>query len=162
MAATGVRKRAAYLARIIPEMNKRIHARLSSQPVMVETGLTIAQVHILYYLREHGPAAMTDLAKRTGVALPTMTVTINRLAKSGKVGRLQDAVDRRVVKVHITPRGRKECAYYENCMQKNLEALLQTLKVADQIRLEKAFLALADIFMQSEKTTLKLGRRERV
>lgn len=162
MADQAVRKRAAYLARIIPEMNKRIRSRISPQPSIIETGLTIAQVQVLYFLREHGASAMTDLAAWTGVALPTMTVTINRLAQSGRVGRFRDGLDRRVVKAKITAKGLKECARYETCMQKNLEALLKTLKTEDQIRMEKAFKDLADIFINTHGAVLNPKRRERV
>jgi DNA-binding MarR family transcriptional regulator len=163
MIPSGVRQRAVYLARIIPEMNKRIRARISPQPAILESGLTITQVQVLYFLRDRGPAAMTDLAEWTGVSLPTMTVTVQRLAKSGRVGRLRDALDRRVVKASITPQGLKECAAYEADMRKNLEALLQTLKVEDQLRLEKAFMDLADIFIERDAavTKSKPGRRAR-
>jgi DNA-binding MarR family transcriptional regulator len=146
MAETAFKKRAAYLAHTLPELNKRIRARVAPPAKFIIGGLTIGQVLVLQYLADHHSATMTELATWANVALPTMTVTIQRLVKLGRVERVHDAQDRRVVKIQMTRQGKRECANYQAGVQDALEVLLATLKPQAQVQLEKALRVLEAIF----------------
>ena len=64
--------------------------------------ITISQLDLMAYLYEHKKAKMSDLAKHTGVKMPSMTDTISRLVDMKMVKREHDEEDRRTVWVSIT------------------------------------------------------------
>src|SRR5437870_7349386 len=67
--------------------------------------LTIAQLRVLFRLRNHGPITSGQLASGLGVTLPTVTSVIDRLVTRGLAERRDDPSDRRRVIVAITPPG---------------------------------------------------------
>jgi DNA-binding MarR family transcriptional regulator len=64
--------------------------------------ITISQLDLMAYLYEHKRVKMSDLAKHTGVKMPSMTDTIGRLVDMKMVKREHDEEDRRTVWVSIT------------------------------------------------------------
>lgn len=64
--------------------------------------LTLSQLDLMAYLYEHKKAKMSDLAKHTGVKMPSMTETINKLVSLGVLKREHDEKDRRTVWVSVT------------------------------------------------------------
>ncbi|MEV4310997.1 MarR family transcriptional regulator [Actinocrispum sp. NPDC049592] len=88
------------------------------------TGLSLTAAGVLAALERGGPRRLTELAAAEGVTQPAMTQLISRLQESGLVERKPDAVDRRVVTVHITRKGRDELAYRRGVRAERLEGLL--------------------------------------
>jgi DNA-binding MarR family transcriptional regulator len=62
---------------------------------------------VLAMLRDGGPLRITALAQGEGVAQPTMTTLVDRLARRGLVERGSDPDDARAVRVAITDQGRE-------------------------------------------------------
>ena len=52
-----------------------------------------------------GPETVTVLAEACLLQQPTMTKVLDRMERSGLVTRQQDARDRRLVRVHLAPKG---------------------------------------------------------
>jgi DNA-binding MarR family transcriptional regulator len=52
-----------------------------------------------------GPETVTVLADACLLQQPTMTKVLDRMERSGLVTRQQDARDRRLVRVHLAPKG---------------------------------------------------------
>lgn len=80
-----------------------------------EVGLSevsFAQARTLALLQESGSLRVTDLAELERCAQPSMTLLVSRLESHGWVTRTQDAVDRRVVNVAITPEGEELLARF--------------------------------------------------
>ena len=63
--------------------------------------LTLSQLDLMAYLYEHKRAKMSDLAKHTGVKMPSMTETVNKLVSLGVLKREHDEKDRRTVWVSV-------------------------------------------------------------
>lgn len=70
-----------------------------------ERDLTVAQVRVLFLLMRQDGRTMTELAEQFGVALPTMTRIVDRVARDDLVVRAEDPRDRRLVRVFITREG---------------------------------------------------------
>jgi DNA-binding MarR family transcriptional regulator len=68
-------------------------------------GLTRSQVALLDAL-EPGPRRVTELAARTGMAQPRVTVILQKLEEAGLVERQRCTDDRRAVRTELTPAGR--------------------------------------------------------
>lgn len=69
--------------------------------------LTVAQIRVLFRLRNRGPMPSSALATGLGVTLPTVTSVIDRLVAKELVERTDDATDRRRVIVGLTTAGRE-------------------------------------------------------
>ena len=65
------------------------------------------QCRILSFIKEHEHPPMKDIAAYLHITQASATSLINRLVKKGFLVRREDAHDRRVVRVIISPRGRQ-------------------------------------------------------
>lgn len=71
-----------------------------------EHGLTIAQIGLLFTLHETDRQPVGVLAEALHTRPATVTGLVTRLERAGYVHRGDDEMDRRVVRVAITPKGR--------------------------------------------------------
>jgi len=68
---------------------------------------TLSEIKALSAFRGDKDYTMGELSKNAQVAMPSMTEMIDKLEKHEIAERYRDANDRRVVKVRLTPQGRK-------------------------------------------------------
>jgi DNA-binding MarR family transcriptional regulator len=68
--------------------------------------LSIAQMHLMMVLREHGPATVGQLADTLGISPPSVSSALDRLEEHGLAVRRRDRQDRRVVHAALSSRGR--------------------------------------------------------
>src|SRR5438132_8505021 len=80
-------------------------ARLMRQ--QTDTGLSPTLLAALATIESCGPLTLGELAGREQVAPPTITKAAGGLEDQGLVARTVDPGDRRVVRVEITPEGRR-------------------------------------------------------
>jgi DNA-binding MarR family transcriptional regulator len=78
-----------------------------NKPVLDELGLTYLQYVALVSLYEHGDQTVSSLGEKLFLDSSTLTPLLKRLEAMGRVTRQRDPQDERVVRVNITPRGRK-------------------------------------------------------
>jgi DNA-binding MarR family transcriptional regulator len=70
-----------------------------------QEGLTIAQLRLLWALREEDGLPVGALAEHLGVNPSTITGHVDRLVKQGLVRREEDPADRRIVRNYLTKDG---------------------------------------------------------
>ena len=70
-----------------------------------EDGLTVAQLRLLWVLRDEDGLPVGALADRLGVNPSTITGHVDRLVKQDLVRREEDASDRRIVRNYLTEAG---------------------------------------------------------
>lgn len=75
------------------------------QSVVKETGYTLAQVHTIEVLGNHGSMRMKELADKLGITTGTLTVQVERLVKAGMIERCPHHEDRRSILVALTQQG---------------------------------------------------------
>ena len=68
--------------------------------------LSIAELHTIEAIGPSEARAMSETANRLGITTGTLTVAIDRLVRKGYVERNRDTKDRRVVRIHLTRRGK--------------------------------------------------------
>lgn len=71
-----------------------------------EHGLTVAQISLLFTLHERDQQSVGALAEALHARPATVTGLVTRLERAGYVHRGDDEMDRRVVRVAITAKGR--------------------------------------------------------
>jgi DNA-binding MarR family transcriptional regulator len=78
-----------------------------NKPVLDQLGLTYLQYVALVLLYEHNDQTVSSLSDKLFLESSTLTPLLKRLEAMGHVTRQRDLQDERVVKVNITPKGRK-------------------------------------------------------
>lgn len=73
----------------------------------LERGLTLAQIQTLFLLYERDGQAVGELAAAMQARPPTVTGLTDRLEQHGFARRVGDSLDRRLVRVWLTPVGRQ-------------------------------------------------------
>ena len=79
--------------------------RATAQEDWSSLSLSRAQLRILVFLHQDGPASVGQLANLLGVTLPSVTATVDRLVQAGYVIRADDPTDRRRVINQLTVEG---------------------------------------------------------
>ncbi len=73
--------------------------------ILVDFGITSPQFDALLFLHRDGDMPMGSLCDRMSLACSTVTDLVDRMEKGGYVNRERDHVDRRVIRVRLSPRG---------------------------------------------------------
>jgi len=88
------------------------HEKFTSweQGVVHGKPLTLAQIHAMEMLGNHGRLTMKELAEKMGVTTGSLTVLVDRLEKKGIVERQPHESDRRSIRLGMTDRGEQLAA----------------------------------------------------
>ena len=89
--------------------------------------LSLVHLNVLTLLEAEGPMAMGRLAEALDVSVASATGIVARMTARGVVERRHDADDRRVVLVHLTPRGTRVFQNLEQHHRQRLARLIDQL-----------------------------------
>lgn len=87
---------------------------------MAEHGATLPEFLILHVVATQPGLSQRGLADQVGVERPTMSHHLDRLETLGLVERRRDPTDRRILRIHPTPPGRRRLA--------KLDAIVEALE----------------------------------
>ncbi len=94
------------------------------------------QLETLRYIKENDPL-MKEIADYLCVAPPSATSLVNHLVKAGLAKRIRDGRDRRIVKLSITDRGKKELSGGEERIAGRMKKILSSLSEKEKENLVK-------------------------
>jgi DNA-binding MarR family transcriptional regulator len=95
------------LAEQLLRLTRRVHRIQKRHLEQRELGITPAQSRLLRTLAHWGsPPRMADLAERLEVVPRAVTTLVDGLEASGKVRRVPDPANRRVIRIELTDDGR--------------------------------------------------------
>ncbi|MEU2541118.1 MarR family winged helix-turn-helix transcriptional regulator [Streptomyces iakyrus] len=95
------------LAEQLLRLTRRVHRIQKRHLEQRELGMTPAQSRLLRTLAHWGsPPRMADLAERLEVVPRAVTTLVDALEASGKVRRVPDPANRRVIRIELTDDGR--------------------------------------------------------
>jgi DNA-binding MarR family transcriptional regulator len=77
------------------------------KPLLEPLGLTYPQYLVLLTLWEEEGLPLKAIGERLGLDSGTLTPLLRRMATAGLVTRDRDSADERVVRIHLTAKGRK-------------------------------------------------------
>lgn len=95
------------------------------QPLTREVSLP--QLHVLMRLQESGPTMVSELAHALGTSIPSASSIVDRMEEHGLVDRVRNEIDRRVVHVAISERGRAVVEEFGGPKRVQLQRLLSTM-----------------------------------
>lgn len=105
MTQKSLREFTRQLTRLMPSILKGIFKRQSDE--LASGKITMPQYLVVDMLRNKGAMKMTEIASELGITLPAATGLIDRLHGLKMLDRLYDKNDRRVIRIHLTPKGQR-------------------------------------------------------
>lgn len=128
-----------YEIRVLQSLRKIIRAAdLYSKKLVDEHDITAPQLVCLLAIMEEETTTAKNLAGRIHLSPSTVVGILDRLEKKDLVRRLRDTVDRRVVNILLTERGRKLVKNAPSPLQDGLASSLKRLS-----EMERATIALS-------------------
>lgn len=108
----------------------------------VERALSEHDVHagqefVLQCLWREDGLTPGELARRIGVETPTITRAVQRMEAAGLVRRRDDPLDARLVRVHLTDRGRELQKVIPKSLRRVVETALAGFSEQDRATLER-------------------------
>lgn len=100
---------------------------------LVSEGLTASQFSTLKVLRMNGALPQRDIAKYLLQSGGNITLVVDNLERDGLVQRIRDSVDRRIVKVGLTPKGEE---VFDRIYPSHLERIDSAMNALDPRSLE--------------------------
>ncbi|WP_055532755.1 MarR family winged helix-turn-helix transcriptional regulator [Streptomyces graminilatus] len=120
------------LADQLLSLTRRLHRSHKHQLEERGIGITPAQSRLLrtlsHHLQHHGsPPRMADLAERLEVVPRAVTTLVDALESGGKVRRVPDPDNRRVIRIELTDEGRKALSELRGARRAAAEEILAPL-----------------------------------
>lgn len=109
--------------------------------------ITNNDMHIIEAVGIEEPRNMSDIAKRLGVTVGTLTTNMNGLEKKGYIVRERSDKDKRVVYVTLTERGRKAFFHHRDFHKNMIKSVVVGLD-DDEKRLLYRCLVKLDAFFE--------------
>ena len=137
---------AGVLLSLLPRIGK-----LAAQVAHERGAISLERARILWQLVE-SPRRSGELAQRCALTPASVSELVDLLERDGLVRRSEDATDRRVVVVEITPRGRREIERVGELMRAPVAKVLAGLSADKRARLAAALGDLQEAFAGPKET----------
>jgi DNA-binding MarR family transcriptional regulator len=98
--------------------------RCASMARLVQSHVSMSQMHVLWLLQHHGEMSMSRLAELLGVSLSNATGIIDRMEEHGFIERARVPDDRRVVIVRPAAAGMRALSETESTKRDTMRAIL--------------------------------------
>jgi DNA-binding MarR family transcriptional regulator len=122
-----------------------MHAnRLAMARMAAQHGAHHGEVVALALLSQREDLTQKELAETLHLSPPRVSIIVDSLEKSGAVERLSDKSDRRVVRLRVTPQGRKREKSQRDLLGEYVNRTLGALPEADRRQLARLLGDLAD------------------
>jgi DNA-binding MarR family transcriptional regulator len=133
--ATGSPDGAGDLADLLTAASRRL--RRGTAGLLAPLGLTVSQARVLRAVAAGPSLRMAELAERLDVVPRSATSMVDALEAARLVARDHDPDDRRSVRVHLTPRGRRLLEQLDAARRHGAEELFGALGPRDRAELRR-------------------------
>jgi DNA-binding MarR family transcriptional regulator len=103
-----------------------------------EFELSFSQMKALHYLHEQTDLSVKSLGEALGLSLGAMSRAADELVQRGLMDRTEDAVDRRIKRLRLTPEGRELVQKMRELRMAGFEQFVATLAPKERAQLAKA------------------------
>lgn len=140
---------------LVETFNEILKVEEQSLKLAAGSEVTVNEVHTLDAIGKDEPRTVSELASAMMVTVSTMTIAINRLEKKGLVKRERSGDDRRVVRVHLTDRGRSLSYVHKRFHRRMVKAVSEQLSFQEIEILSKAMKNLKSFFHLENKRNVQ-------
>lgn len=115
--------------------------------------LSINELHLIEAIgsNERG-VSVREIAEKLDITMPSVTVATVKLEKKGLVVKMQDEIDKRVVRVVLTPLGKKFDLAHRYFHERMIRSILSQLKEEDKESFIQVIRALHHFFEVNSKS----------
>ncbi len=106
--------------------------RCASMSRLVQSQVSMSQMHVLWLLQHHGAMPMSKLAELLGVSLSNATGIIDRMEINKLIERVRVPDDRRLVLVQPGPEGRKAVSQTESTKRDGMRSVIRRLSPVER------------------------------
>jgi DNA-binding MarR family transcriptional regulator len=124
---------AASVEAILTEVSGWIgELRCASMGRIVQSNVSLSQMHVLWLLQHHGTIAMSRLAELLDVSLSNATGIMDRMEERGLIERVRVPNDRRLVLIKPADAGLRALSETETSKRERMRAVLGHLSAAER------------------------------
>lgn len=99
--------------------------------------LSMSEVHVLEAIELSEEPTMSNVAKRLGITIGSLTTAINTLYQKGYVSRERDPEDRRKVVVGLLPKAEEVLKEHDAFHEEMIDSVFEDMEIAkDQLLIE--------------------------
>lgn len=113
-------------------------------PEFTSIDLTMAQAKLLYVVTASGELTMSEIAHRLGVTISTASGAVDHLVAIGFLSRVDDPMNRRQVRVSVTPLGLETLEQLRELSTRQLRSLFEVIDDDGLAVVERAIRILTD------------------
>ncbi|MCP1110183.1 DNA-binding MarR family transcriptional regulator [Lachnospiraceae bacterium PF1-21] len=118
------------------------------------------QARILYSLRAAGQLSQAELAKRSCITAPSMTVALKKLEHMGLVEKTLDSEDKRIVRISITEKGLAQVQKIEDAIQGMDQLICENMTAEEKIIFRRLLLQVISNLEDNEEKDVYEVMRE--
>ncbi|MBV1709417.1 MAG: MarR family transcriptional regulator [Erysipelothrix sp.] len=111
--------------------------------------LSMTEVHTLENIFKSKTKTMSDVARLQLITQGTLTVAVNRLQKKGYVSRLQDAQDKRIIRLSLTAKALDVLAIHDKFHEEMIDSFISDLKIDQDVALITSLRRIMEYFRQN-------------
>ena len=100
-------------------------------------GANLLHIHTLFLISETKGMTMKQLAQSLHISSPSATSLVNRLVRTGWVARMQDAHNRKLVRLKLTALGMQMLRKQHEKRRRVLRHIFSLLTVSEQLELAR-------------------------
>ncbi len=127
------------------------HILVLEEKNLQDRGITLSmtEVHTLENILKSKTKTMSDVARLQLVTQGTLTVAVNRLQKKGYVSRLQDAQDKRIIRLSLTAKALDVLAIHDQFHEEMIDSFISDLKIDQDVALITSLRRIMEYFRQN-------------
>jgi DNA-binding MarR family transcriptional regulator len=110
--------------KLLHERMLKQHGHVAFEGTGLKSELTMTQFTTLTAVRDHGEMSLKEIAEATSVSPPSASNMVDKLVEAGALIREHSKVDRREVRVSVSPQGQEAVETLETTV---LESLVEML-----------------------------------
>ena len=119
--------------------------------------VSVTEMHTLQAIGPYEKPTMSETAAALQITVGTLTVAVDRLVRKGYIKRLRDRDDRRVVRIHLTKKGKLACRLFSRYQKDLLHDVLRQHESSEIIALTQM---LTDILQHLNGKYEAYGRKD--
>lgn len=122
----------AYARELLEAVMRAFHGFREEKRWRVREDLSFPQVMLLLFIAEGGDVTAGEVAKNLCVTQGVITRTADRLLEKGLIARARDRDDRRMVRLTLTPEGKRVARRIERMRIEDMKTVLRGLSASER------------------------------
>jgi len=126
-----LREAKAVVNELLVDIFNRILAIEGESLKQKDIKLSMSEIHVLEAVTKVAEPTMTNIAKKLGITVGSLTVSVNTLYQKGFLSRERDSEDRRKVVIGLLPKAEEVMEIHNDFHNDMINSIFQDLKIEE-------------------------------